>query len=58
MKKQDGRKPNYFSSSSTSAWWQKITGTFADNSAYNEAMQLGREYRESLHLNSEETQSI
>ncbi|HEY9799212.1 MAG TPA: hypothetical protein V6D25_02550 [Leptolyngbyaceae cyanobacterium] len=58
MKKQDGWKPNYLSSSSTSAWWQKVTGTFADNSAYDEAMQLGREYRESLQLNSIEVQSI
>ena len=29
-------------------WWEKIAGTFADNPAYDEAMQLGREYRESL----------
>ena len=29
-------------------WWQQIVGTFADNPAYDEAMQLGREYRESL----------
>jgi hypothetical protein len=28
-------------------WWAKITGTFAENSAYDEAMKLGREYRES-----------
>jgi hypothetical protein len=28
-------------------WWEKIAGTFSDNSAYDEAMQLGREYRES-----------
>jgi hypothetical protein len=33
---------------SQTPWWEKITGTFADNSAYDEAMQLGREYRESL----------
>jgi hypothetical protein len=27
-------------------WWEKIAGTFAENSAYDEAMKLGREYRE------------
>ncbi|MBW4579389.1 MAG: hypothetical protein KME42_07420 [Tildeniella nuda ZEHNDER 1965/U140] len=35
-------------------WWEKIAGTFADNSAYDEAMQLGREYRDSLRTNSVE----
>lgn len=29
-------------------WWEKISGTFSDNSAYDEAMELGREYRDSL----------
>lgn len=29
-------------------WWEQIVGTFANNSAYDEAMQLGREYRNSL----------
>ncbi len=29
-------------------WWEKIAGTFADNPDYDEAMQLGCEYRESL----------
>jgi hypothetical protein len=28
-------------------WWEKIAGTFAANSAYDEAMKLGREYRDS-----------
>jgi hypothetical protein len=28
-------------------WWEKIAGTFAENPAYDEAMKLGREYRES-----------
>lgn len=32
-------------SSPKTSWWQKITGTFADNSAYDEAMQLGHKYR-------------
>jgi hypothetical protein len=31
-------------------WWEKIAGTFADNPAYDEAMRLGREYRESRML--------
>jgi hypothetical protein len=38
--------------SSPTPWWEKIVGTFADNSAYDEAMQLGREYRESQHSDS------
>ncbi len=29
-------------------WWQQIAGSFADDPAYEEAMRLGREYRESL----------
>lgn len=41
-------------SSQVTPWWEKITGTFANNSAYDEAMQLGREYRESLHASSVE----
>ncbi|BBD58939.1 hypothetical protein NIES2109_17180 [Nostoc sp. HK-01] len=45
-------------SSSKTPWWQKIAGTFAENSAYDEAMQLGREYRESLHSNSSESHDI
>ncbi len=36
--------------SSSKPWWEQIAGTFADESAYDEAMQLGREYRESLRL--------
>jgi len=33
-------------------WWEQITGKFAENSAYDEAMRLGREYRDSLSINS------
>lgn len=33
-------------------WWERIAGTFADSPAYEEAMRLGREYRESLRTNS------
>lgn len=34
-------------------WWQTILGKFADDPAYNEAMQLGQQYRQSLRPNSE-----
>jgi hypothetical protein len=34
--------------SSSKPWWEKIARTFADNIAYDEAMQLGREYRNSM----------
>lgn len=27
-------------------WWEKIAGRFADDPTYEEAMRLGREYRE------------
>jgi len=33
-------------------WWEKIVGTFANNSAYDEAMELGREYRQSEQSSS------
>ncbi|MGJ3245049.1 MAG: hypothetical protein ACFE0I_03120 [Elainellaceae cyanobacterium] len=36
-------------------WWEQIVGTFADNAAYDEAMRLGREYRDSLRPSSPET---
>lgn len=29
-------------------WWEKVTGTFAESEGFEEAMQFGREYRESL----------
>ena len=29
-------------------WWEQIAGTFADDPAFEEAVRLGREYRESL----------
>jgi len=28
-------------------WWERISGTFADDPIFDEAMRLGREYRES-----------
>ncbi len=36
------------SPNSQQPWWEKIWGTFANDPAYEEAMRLGREYRESL----------
>lgn len=35
-------------------WWEKIAGTFADSEEYEEAMRLGREYRESLRPKDDE----
>ena len=32
----------------TRPWWEQIRGTFKEDAAYDEAMRLGREYRESL----------
>jgi hypothetical protein len=29
-------------------WWQKISGSFADDHDFKEAMRLGREWRESF----------
>lgn len=29
-------------------WWEQIAGTFANDPMFEEAMRLGREYRESL----------
>jgi hypothetical protein len=29
-------------------WWERIAGTFMDDPAYEQAMKLGRAYRESL----------
>jgi len=33
---------------SSQPWWERICGTFADDADFDEAVQLGREYRESL----------
>ena len=37
---------------SRTRWWEQIAGTFADDPAHEEAMKLGREYRESLRPKS------
>jgi hypothetical protein len=33
----------------TMPWWEKISGTFAGDPIYKEAMKLGHQYRRSLH---------
>ena len=35
-------------------WWEKIAGSFAESEHYDEAMRLGREYRESLRPKDDE----
>ena len=35
-------------------WWVKIAGTFSNSEDYDEAMRLGREYRESPRPNESE----
>jgi hypothetical protein len=34
--------------STETPWWEEILGSFANDPVYDEAMQLGRQYRESL----------
>jgi hypothetical protein len=36
-------------------WWEEILGSFANDPAYDEAMQLGRQYHESLHPQAKST---
>lgn len=43
-KKEEAKKP----------WWEEIAGTFANDPAFDEAMRLGREYRESQKMVCEE----
>ena len=38
-------------------WWQQVVGAFADDPAFEEAMRLGREYRESLRPKPRSRQS-
>ena len=38
-------------------WWKKRVGTFANEPMYDEAMELGRQYRESLRSEETETAS-
>jgi hypothetical protein len=46
-------KQTIVNNSAPQPWWEKITGTFSDNADYDEAMKLGREYRESLRSEAE-----
>ena len=32
-------------------WWEKIVGTFENSVAFDEAMELGKQYRQSLSTN-------
>lgn len=41
--------------SSSKPWWEQITGTFANNTVYDRAMRLGREYRDSICPDSTES---
>jgi hypothetical protein len=41
-------------STSPQRWWEKIAEKFADDPAFDEAMRLGREYRESLRPKASE----
>lgn len=36
--------------SAAAPWWEQISGVFADTSACTEAVDLGRQYRESQRL--------
>ncbi|MGN6367312.1 MAG: hypothetical protein ACTHN5_03535 [Phycisphaerae bacterium] len=40
------------SSKSKPQWWNKIAGVFADDPAFDEAMRLGRKWRESENRKS------
>lgn len=42
------------SESFSKPWWERIAGTFANNRAYDEAMQLAQHYRDSQRSNSTE----
>ena len=42
------------SAATSNPGWQKITGTFAKSTAFEVAMQLGKEYRQSLQQDSEQ----
>jgi hypothetical protein len=41
--------------SAETPWWKEILGSFANDPAYDEAMQLGRQYRESLRPQTDTT---
>ncbi|MBE9033003.1 hypothetical protein IQ266_25025 [filamentous cyanobacterium LEGE 11480] len=43
------------SNSPQTPWWESILGTFADDPAYDEAMRLGQQYRQSLRADADPT---
>ena len=48
-----------FATPTAKPWWEKITGKFANNPAYDEAMKLGQDYRKSQRLSHwEESEDI
>ena len=47
-KKLDALLTNDSQTAKPPPWWESIAGTFANNADYDEAMKLGKAYRESL----------
>ncbi len=39
-------------------WWERISGSFADDPAYEKAMKLGRAYRASLRPRKSRTRKV
>jgi len=52
--KQLKQKHNAAGSQDNRPWWEQIRGTVKDDPDYDEAMRLGREYRESLRPKDDE----
>jgi hypothetical protein len=52
---KDGKAIYISSNSDQTPWWEEILGSFANDPVYDEAMQLGRQYRESLRPHTEST---
>jgi hypothetical protein len=48
------RQVNAQPTSGETAWWKKIVGVYKDDPEFEEAMRLGREYRESLRPKDDE----
>ena len=42
------RIKQYLPDTTVTPWWQDCLGTFENDPAYDDAMQLGQDYRESL----------
>jgi hypothetical protein len=38
---------------SSTPWWEEIIGTFADDPAFEEAIEIGKKYRQSQQNNSD-----